>query len=105
MEDTLFGVEKGHLTGCTVHWAQRPDGGDQSVDVKLYWQNRRASEVGLLIPDDQQISHYVALFQPVLMNGAWMHRVRLACSVRDALDRASRDGARITERGSRLVRV
>lgn len=105
MEQTLFGVERGQLTGCTLHWAQRPDGTDQSVSVKLYWENRIASDVGLFIPNDHQISHYVSLFMPVLMNGAWMHRVRLSCAIRDAIDRASRDGAEITERGTRLVRM
>lgn len=105
MEQTLFGVERGQLLGCSIAWTQRPSGTNQGLKLSLSWENRRPSDVSLYLPDDQQISHYAALFMPVVMNGAWMHRVRLSCAVRDALDRASRDGAEITERGTRLVRL
>lgn len=101
-EEQLFGVPLGHLIGCSVGWVQRPDGKNQAVTVYLHWQNRRPSIITAYVPDDQQIGAYVARCNDVLINGAWMHKGRLAHAIRKVVDAWVDLGAEVAQGGSRL---
>lgn len=101
-EEQLFGVPVGQLLGASVSWRQDHKGANQTVQLQLHWQNRRPSTITAWPPDDQQIGAYVTRCNDVIINGAWMHKGRLAHAIRKVLDAWVALGAEVSQGGSRL---
>lgn len=105
MEETLFGVEKGLLLSTRWWWTQDRNGTQQDLTISFGWENRTPTTIAMFIPDDQQIAHYVALFMPIIMNGAWLHKVRLSHMIVDAIEKAKADGAEVLVTGTKVRKL
>jgi hypothetical protein len=104
LEENLFGVEHGEVTNITFTAAWDQDGNHQRMTIGLGWRSRKMSYVTLFLPDELQLSHFVAIWMPILMNGQWLGKKRVATMVRKALERSSQDGAEVVTSGGSLPR-
>jgi len=103
-EEQLFGVPLGAVTSIGLTWRQAPDGTQQHVRLEIHWQSRKPSWINVEVPDDHQLGGYVSRCIDVLINGAWMHRGRLALSLRKVADTWVDQGGEVSLGGSRLPR-
>lgn len=103
MEETLFGVERGLLTGITLTLSWDGDACNQAIAVIFCWQNRKPSAVYVYMPDELQIAHFIAIWMPVVMHGQWQSRGRFQGMVKSAIARCEKDGAEIKKGGTRFV--
>lgn len=101
-DEQLFGVPKGALVGVELGWHQSVHGTDQTVRCELLWQSRKPTVVTAWVPDDQQISAYIAAWMPVLMNGAWMHSVKCGAAIAQAVTKMMDMGAEVSQRGTKI---
>lgn len=101
-EEQLFGVALGTVTSIGLTWHQAVDGNNQWMELYIHWQSRKPSWIRVGIPDDQQLGGFAARAMDVLINGAWMHRGRLAHALRKVADTWCDMGGEVSFGGSRL---